>query len=190
MSDPALLQLSCPSGKRFYACDYGTRFLGCCTEEGVDICVNGCRIDFVEAANFNQQYYGNLTRNDCNTTVAAGDWYTCKDTSPPFLGCCASNACMSQGGCPQDQLVPAQISENVTEIAPFSSVLVRQPTAVKSLTGAIVGGVVGTVVGAILIVLVVWYRIRKLRKSGTQQLNTKNDGNGIEFSDCTRDSSF
>lgn len=190
MSDPALLQLSCPSGKRFYACDYGTRFLGCCTEEGVDICVNGCRIDFVEAATFNQQYYGNLTRNDCNTTVVAAEWYTCKDTSPPFIGCCSTDACMPSEGCPQDQLVPAQLSENVTEIAPFSSVLVRQPTAVKSLTGAIVGGVVGTVVGAILIVLVVWCRIRKLRKIGTQQLNTKDDGKGITIFDGSRIVSF
>lgn len=88
---------------------------------------------------------------------------------------------MDADGCPSDQLVPAQLSENETEIAPFSHILIRQPTAAKSRTGAIVGGVVGGLVFAILIGFVVWYRIRKLRKHDIQQSKPKEDNKGIEL---------
>jgi len=179
MSDQSLSQLSCPSGKPFYACDYGTRFLGCCTLEGVDVCAKGCEPDNLQAANFNQQYYSNITRNDCNITIRAGEWYSCEQTSPPFLGCCASNACMYAGGCPYAQLVPAQLSENETEIAPFSPILIHQPTSAKPRTGAIVGGVVGSVVFTILVGSIVWYRIRKVRKTIIQQSKVEDDNEGI-----------
>lgn len=181
MSDQTVFGLSCSNGEPFYACDYGTRFLGCCTRGGVDVCANGCELDSLQAASFDQQYYSNITQNDCNTTIRAGEWYTCEDTAPPFLGCCASNACMYTGGCPDDQLVPAQLSGNETEIAPFLPILMRQNTATKSRTGAIIGGVVGGVVFAILIGFVVCYRIRKLRKHVIQQSNPKHDNKGIEF---------
>ena len=140
-----------------------------------------CELDSLQAANFDQQYYSNITQNDCNTTIRAGEWYTCEDTAPPFLGCCASNACMYTGGCPDDQLVPAQLSENETEIAPFLPILMHQTTATKSRTGPIIGGVVGGVVFAVLIGFVVWYRIRKLRKHIVQQSKPKDGNKGIEI---------
>lgn len=86
---------------------------------------------------------------------------------------------MYTDGCPYDQLVPAQLSVNETEIAPFLHILIRQPTAAKTRTGAIIGGVVGGVVFAILLGIIIWYRIRKLRKHDTRQSNLKDDNEGI-----------
>lgn len=187
MGDQPIFKPSCPNDVQFLACDYGTRFLGCCagrTEE--EVCANGCMPEDLESANFDQQYYSYMTPNECNSTLRAGEWYTCEQTSPPFLGCCATNACSNANGCPLTQLVPAQLSSNDTRAAPFSSifsqqmVITNQTTSTKTRTSAIVGGAVGSAMFiAILVGSSLWYRIRNHRKSNIQEFRLENVTKGI-----------
>lgn len=100
----------CPSNSTFTACDYGTRFLGCClsTLSANEVCSRGCPPTSIQPASFEQQYYTLVKEGQCAN--AQGKWYSCADTKPPFFGCCNVDAC--QNGCPEGGLVAAMLSEN------------------------------------------------------------------------------
>lgn len=178
MNDQTPFGLACPNGEPFYACDNGTRFLGCCAPQEADVCINGCRPDGLRAATFDQQYYSNITQNDCDTTMGPSEWYTCSSTTPPFLGCCSSNACANPNGCSKDRLVPAKLSINKSEKAPFLPIVAHDPTSVKSHSRTIVGGAIGGVTAALLVICFVWVRVRKCRKSNAQHLAAMNNNQG------------
>ena len=109
--------VSCPLNATFYACDFGERFFGCC-ENGspADTCTNGCSQDDLLPASFLKEYYDDITRAACTS----GDWWSCTDTAPPFLGCCLSNPCLS--GCPPGDLSAAIFSQNQTNNPLYSAI--------------------------------------------------------------------
>lgn len=111
-------KFSCPSNGTFYACDYGERFLGCCSNENADdTCTNGCPQSGLRAASFPKEDYDNTPVNSCTS----GQWWTCADTSPPFLGCCKSNPCLA-AGCPMGDLTAAVLSTLDADKAPYSPI--------------------------------------------------------------------
>lgn len=69
----------------------------------------------------------------CSTST--GLWYTCGDLSVPFLGCCLSDACKIDG-CPANDLMPAQLSNNVQDAAIFTSIAIAS-TGSPSMTSMI-----------------------------------------------------
>ena len=161
MGDQPIFRPSCPAELPFYACDYGTRFLGCCADgAGDEVCATGC--DNVRAATFDGNYYSSVTQNDCNDTGGHILWYTCEGTSPPFMGCCANNPCAN--GCRQEDLFAAQLSIDQKEKAAFSSILLEEPSGSQHQTGKIAGGVIGGLLFVgITISSLLLYRRRKLR---------------------------
>lgn len=178
MSDQPHFNPHCNSNtsSAFYACDYGTRFLGCCGDgTGNEICASGC-VD-VQSATFDKHYYSSIPKNDCNSTE--GQWYTCADTSPPFMGCCRSNPCAGNG-CPQNDLVAARLSMDQKQKEAFSAFFITEPLVPQSHTGAIVGGAVG---GLAIIVIVtcslLWYRRRRSRNRGVHSSNDQKNSEGI-----------
>ena len=175
MSDQPIFQPQCPNGDPFYACDYGTRFLGCCANTTQDeACVRGCTS--VEAASFDADFYSYVTQNDCDNILAK--WYTCAHTSPPFLGCCGVNPC-SGNGCPQDALVPAQLSTIDAQKAAFSTILIEKPSESQKQTGAIAGGAVGgLVIVVILICSILLYRRKRLQQQKAKSSSKKNGFGG------------
>ncbi|KAI0479341.1 hypothetical protein GGR56DRAFT_673267 [Xylariaceae sp. FL0804] len=116
MSLNPALGLACPSGGDAYVCanlSSSSQFVGCCT---ADPCSTGgmCAADALRPATYDPQANPNLPAQDCMASTGDGGgggaadagvvpwWYTCADTSPPFLGCCTVDACESDqaGGCP------------------------------------------------------------------------------------------
>ncbi|MCJ1387039.1 hypothetical protein MMC17_010168 [Xylographa soralifera] len=92
---------SCPNGGSFFACDYGSMFVGCCT--GDNPCGDaGCSAGDLQPASFVASAYGTFADQLCN---AGSQWYTCAGTDPSFMGCCQSDAC-SNNGCPAQDLTP------------------------------------------------------------------------------------
>ncbi len=130
MSSTSSIAASCPLNVTFYACDFGERFLGCCKNGSpANICTNGCPQEDLLPATFEEEYYDYVTRAACTT----GDWWSCANISPPFLGCCLSNPCL--GGCPPSNLTAAIFSQNQTD-NPLYSAISDAPAAASSTTSS------------------------------------------------------
>lgn len=174
-------QPSCPLGGQWYICDVGSKFTGCCNN---DPCSSGCKQGNLKPASFNMASYGSFPDLECNT----GSFYTCRDTSPPFMGCCKSNPCKQ--GCPTQDLAAAYLGNNEATACQFyalgcpsasstsaassvssthssiPSVAMHQAAASpKSSTGAIVGGAIGGVAGLVVAVILLFYCYRHAAKS-------------------------
>ncbi|KAM0261489.1 hypothetical protein ACHAQJ_002170 [Trichoderma viride] len=111
------LGLECPESSLFYICeDQPTRFVGCCTidpcSENDGICPDGD----VQPASFSPDAYDQILAQECLDPGFL--WYTCRDSSPPFLGCCSQMACEANG-CPVDKVGGASLSSNPKQAAPF-----------------------------------------------------------------------
>lgn len=130
MNAKSRIAASCPFNVTFYACDFGEKFLGCC-ENGspASTCTNGCPQEDLLPASFEKVYYDYVTRAACTR----GDWWSCADISPPFLGCCLSNPCL--GGCPPSDLTAAIFSLNQTD-NPLYSAIPHAPAAASSTTSS------------------------------------------------------
>ena len=110
---PRFFKPSCPSGGNFYACETGTRFVGCCRRQPCDSV--GCTAGTLEPASFGGKFHGLFPDQQCSS----GLWYTCNGTAPPFMGCCESNPCAK--GCPAADLAPGFLDSNPLVAAPFLS---------------------------------------------------------------------
>ncbi|KAL7910400.1 hypothetical protein GGI35DRAFT_364518 [Trichoderma velutinum] len=124
------LDLSCPRGGRFYACeDQPTRFVGCCTIDPCGTTSGLCPDDDIQPMSFNPDAYDEIRGQNCLDT--GFQWYVCRDNSPPFLGCCSQDPCGSTG-CPNDSLGAASLSTNKDQAAPFLSAASSSTTSSSS----------------------------------------------------------
>lgn len=183
---------SCPQKGAFYVCaESAVRFVGCCAS---DPCGNGgvCADDDLATATFSADSYADIPPQNCSASVGA-DWYTCKSTSPPFLGCCVSNPCTAaaSGGCPRADLRAAQLADDEFLAAPFldyassssstpsspspttSTVSAPQPSgqATTSSSSLSVGVAAGIAVGGCALLAVIgvltWWLLRQRRRART-----------------------
>lgn len=91
---------SCPAGGKWYACNGGSNFVGCC---GTDPCSTNCAQGSLYPASFNPTYHGKFSDASC---PSGSNFWTCTGTSPVFMGCCKTDPCKA-GQCAGDGLVPA-----------------------------------------------------------------------------------
>jgi hypothetical protein len=151
----------CPAGGDWYVCTTGTQFLGCCADNP---CQDGCSAGDLRPASYNTTYTGKFSDQQCD----AGLFYTCADTTPPFLGCCESNPCVI-GNCPQSDLAGAFLSSNPAEAGDFTASLsttsATSTARASTITSSIIptsapghphlsiGVIVGIVVGSVVVFL-------------------------------------
>ena len=95
---------SCPSGGQWYACESGSKFVGCC---GNQPCEDGCKAGNLQPASFDKSFFGKFPDMGCD----AGKFWTCNATTPPFLGCCKIDPCKANG-CPSESLAGAHLLDN------------------------------------------------------------------------------
>lgn len=171
---------SCPSGGTWYACDSGSRFVGCCNSVTSPCADTGCPHGNLNAASFDTNYFGKFPDQQC---PHGSSWYSCALTDPPFLGCCKTNPCST--GCPQGDLAAGWLSTNPQIAAAYepnggnatATSSISSPTSIASPTnsvdasshsshiGTIVAGAVsGTAVLAFLVGAAIYYHRR--RRSG------------------------
>ncbi|KAK3994204.1 hypothetical protein QBC44DRAFT_357390 [Cladorrhinum sp. PSN332] len=116
MAGVSSIGASCPKGGSFYTCqNSSTEFVGCCTSDPCTSEAGGkCPQNNLRAATFSSDSYAEIPPQLCDSQ-ATGEpqalWYTCKFTTPPFMGCCKSNPCAS-GSCPTKDLAAARLSED------------------------------------------------------------------------------
>jgi hypothetical protein len=115
------LGLSCPQGSHFWICaNRETRFIGCCRSNPCETDSGVCADEDLEPSAFDADAVGQIPDQACVSNSSQVKWYACNDTSPPFLGCCASDAC-SAGTCDRKSLRPARLSDDSDDIALFLS---------------------------------------------------------------------
>ncbi|KAI1335410.1 hypothetical protein F5Y15DRAFT_248914 [Xylariaceae sp. FL0016] len=113
--DPiAAFGLSCPSSSSngtFYICtDTTTRFLGCCGTDPCTADADGvCPDDQLSASSFDSASIAEIEVQSCVSPYGSGNWYTCSNASPPFIGCCRTNPC--NDGCGEADLIEARLSD-------------------------------------------------------------------------------
>lgn len=152
--------ISCPNGGNFYVCQGNvTQFLGCCD---VNPCSNGkgsCPDTSLHNISYSAAIYDLVPPQAC---VDDGLWYTCKETSPPFMGCCLTNPCQT-GGCYGNNVTAARLSDNTTYASAFETATASDPASSDSnshssslSTGAIVGIAIGGAVAALIVGVVLF----------------------------------
>ncbi|KAH0491892.1 hypothetical protein TgHK011_003294 [Trichoderma gracile] len=153
MGNPIVdLGLSCPKGGRFYICeDQPTGFVGCCT---IDPCATAdglCPDHHLQPSSFDPDAYGEILAQDCLDPGFL--WYTCRDSSPPFLGCCSQMAC-EPSGCPASKVGAASLAGNKQRAAPFlsrgSSSSSREPSSSLTKTTSSASSVPSTTLSTVL----------------------------------------
>ncbi|KAH6605398.1 hypothetical protein Trco_007105 [Trichoderma cornu-damae] len=104
MGNPIVdLGLSCPKAGRFYICDdQPTRFVGCCTINPCTTHDGLCPDEDIQPASFSPDAYDQILAQECLDPGFL--WYTCRDSSPPFLGCCSQMGCEASG-CPFNNII-------------------------------------------------------------------------------------
>lgn len=129
------LGVYCPSGGDFYICQHGVmqQFLGCCTSNPCLRSAGSCPLADLRPLSFNATAYDQIKPQTCFDGISA-DWYACSQTSPPFLGCCSSNACGEATGCPQQDLNPASLL-NTEDSGLFAATETSTPAAASSTLG-------------------------------------------------------
>ena len=165
-SGSASCHFTCPNGGTWYACPNEPYFLGCCSS---DPCTNSNITEpcpDVYAASFDPSIYDSIRPNTC-INVTSSNWYTCSDTSPPFIGCCTSNPCSD--GCPAGNLRASAWShsrgdqlELFEDAAPSGGGGGGGGGGLSG--GAIAGIVVGCVAAVAILVFAVWFFLWRRKK--------------------------
>lgn len=108
------LNMSCPSGGTFSVCEKKSHFIGCC--ESTNPCDPGCSAGQLQNTSFNASLIGSIPDQQCNRGAS---FYMCATTNPPFWGCCKSNPCQTDNGCPASDLAPALLSAEASQYAVY-----------------------------------------------------------------------
>ncbi|KAF2692065.1 hypothetical protein K458DRAFT_325913 [Lentithecium fluviatile CBS 122367] len=93
---------TCSAGGTWYACDSGSKFVGCCAS---DPCSIGCSDGNISPGSFDPDQYGKFPDASCGS---GSRFYTCT-SGATFWGCCKSNPCSNGSECPVGDLTPAFI---------------------------------------------------------------------------------
>lgn len=190
LSARQVFQPSCPQGGDWAACNFGSRFVGCCLEASA-ACVDGCSQENLKPASFLKERYLDIPGSTC---PKGSEWYTCASTTPTFLGCCTSNPC-TQNGCPSKDLRAANLSMSEAEAGLYSAIpdpaatqtpstslspsstssttLLAGSSAISELSpsstshtsiGAVAGGIVGGIAVIALLAALALFLIRRRRR--------------------------
>lgn len=178
---------SCPSGGTWWACGYGTYFVGCCAR---DPCEITCAQGNLYPGAFDPKAYGTFPDATCGT---GSKFYTCA-AGKTFWGCCKTNPC-AQNGCPDGDLEPAILNRDdllsayhatggsTTIGSPSTSTASASPkksddgTPVAAIAGGAAGGVFAA--AAAVGIVVWWLCLRRKRKAKKEHDYEETGPNGI-----------
>ncbi|KAH7159747.1 hypothetical protein B0J13DRAFT_112486 [Dactylonectria estremocensis] len=126
--------LSCPEGGAFWICaDKPTQFIGCCKSNPCETDYGMCSDEDLSPASVDVDVFGDVPQQACISDNSQVKWYTCPRTTPPFIGCCAVDAC-SQGGCPGGSLRAARLSDVGDNANKFLECVTVPVTGVRTMS--------------------------------------------------------
>ncbi|KAF1911535.1 hypothetical protein BDU57DRAFT_560286 [Ampelomyces quisqualis] len=154
----------CPAGGTWYACQTGTNYVGCCTE---DPCQNGCFGDKLRPTGVSTKIYNKYPGGTCAGNT---DFWTCL-SEPTFWGCCNANPCENNSTCPVGKLEPTFMTRpdqfeyfgalnillSSSVPASASPTTSTNPTSLSSKpSSSVSGGVIaGAVVGGVALISII-----------------------------------
>ncbi|KAH9868268.1 hypothetical protein J1614_007340 [Plenodomus biglobosus] len=185
----------CPVGGTWWACGYGTKFVGCCTK---DPCTINCAQGNLYPGAFDPAAYGTFPDLTCG---AGSQFYTCTALDT-FWGCCKTNPC-SQGGCPnghlepafinrEDQLIAYHATDASTTLSTATQTATSRPSTIPANTAGTpnskddkhVAAIAGGTAGGVFVLtatagLLIYYTcfIRKSRKAHAERLAAQDQTN-------------
>ncbi|OJJ61032.1 hypothetical protein ASPSYDRAFT_87592 [Aspergillus sydowii CBS 593.65] len=164
---------TCPFGGSWHVCRDPPYFVGCCSS---DPCTNttasACPLENLYAAVFEPVLFDKLGPSNC-VDHSAENWFTCNYTFQPFIGCCETNPCVENTGCPFGNVLPAAWSPTRTSMYDMfmdASENITKPkteteTSVSGLSaGAIAGITIGGFAGLAILLLGVFLALRSRRR--------------------------
>lgn len=162
------LGITCPDKGSFYVCDdKPTKFIGCCTVDPCKTTTGDCPDGNLTAASFHPNSYQRIEGQDCVSGDPKVQWFSCAETSPPFLGCCSGNPC-TDGGCKGSNLSAAVLNPDDSKAAAFLPDDYNQSKGLSA--GAKAGIAVGCVVAGLAIIgLAAWWFWRRRKQKKQQQ---------------------
>ncbi|KAJ8115772.1 hypothetical protein OPT61_g2665 [Boeremia exigua] len=188
----------CPIGGRWYTCESGTKFVGCCL---ADPCQNGCHGDILRPAGRSVALDNQSPGGSCGGQTP---FWTCGQ-APTFWGCCNEDPCKNNSTCPLGKLEPTywdrpdqyeyfkdlNILLSSTEPRPTSIPLPNAsstPSGSSVSSGALIGGIVGGIAGLFAIigltVCFLMHRRRRARKQKSSDASTSVEANYPEAGDA------
>jgi hypothetical protein len=168
-----------------YACETGSKFIGCCIS---DPCPTGCAGDRLRPAGFATKLHSKSPGGSCGGKT---DFWTCTAIPPTFWGCCNANPCVNNSTYPAGKLEPA-VMDRAAQYEYFGALNVLLSSTLPSATstpsvsvaasqlpassnfgsskvsGAVIGGATGGVVAFLVIIGVVILLL--LRRSRRKQM--------------------
>ncbi|KAK5991407.1 hypothetical protein PT974_09688 [Cladobotryum mycophilum] len=188
------LGITCSASSKFYVCDdKPSRFIGCCTSDPCATANGVCPDTDLESTSFDSDKWADIPPQAC---AASSDpqtlWYTCRDADPTYMGCCAVNACTTEG-CPAEKVRAARLSDRADDAAIFlpdaiaaitatstTSVTASTATATQTLgvngnppdegmsKGATIGiSVTAAIIGLAIIGALFYWVFKRLRLAGS-----------------------
>ncbi|KAF3050988.1 hypothetical protein E8E11_011013 [Didymella keratinophila] len=161
----------CPAGGKWYMCETGTKFVGCCM---ADPCTNGCHGDSLRPAGRSTALDSQSPGGSCGGQTP---FWTCEQ-APTFWGCCNEDPCMNNSTCPEGKLEPTywdrpdqyeyfkDLNILLSSTAPRSTSSALPSSGSggggSSNRSAVIGGAVGGTLGCLsivgLVVFLLWRR--------------------------------
>jgi hypothetical protein len=164
----------CPAGGNWYACETGTKFVGCCLSNP---CINHCVGDQLRPAGFSSRVYNQSPGGTCGGVTP---FWTCTAGST-FWGCCNKDPCANHAVCPVGQLEPTvmgrpdqleyfgalnSLMTNATSSAsPSATPRTTDASSSGGVSGAVIGGAVGGAVALLAIIgVLIFFLCRRRRR--------------------------
>ena len=162
------LGTTCKDNASFYVCyEKESKFLGCCT---IDPCKTDdglCPDDDLAYSSYDPGSHNQISQQSCQSDRPDVQWWTCTGPDPPFMGCCSTNPCVEDDGCPNDQLFPARLSDDPEYAKSFlSEEEQKEMNSSGGLSKGAVGGIAaGATIGGLLIIgAIVWFLLRRRKQ--------------------------
>lgn len=162
------LGTTCKNDASFYVCyEHDTKFLGCCT---IDPCKTDdglCPDDDLEYSSYDTHSHNSIGKQECQSDRPDVQWWTCGALETPFMGCCSTNPCAEDDGCPEDEIFPARLSDDPELAKAFlSEDEQKELNGDDGLSKGAIGGIAaGATIGGLLIIgAIVWFFLRRRKQ--------------------------
>lgn len=90
--------------------------MGCCTTEP---CASGqgCPDADLRPASYNASSHNEIGGHSCVSDSEDVHFWTCGALDVPFMGCCSSNPCVEEDGCPKDNLAATTLGDQASLVS-------------------------------------------------------------------------
>lgn len=166
------LGTTCKGNGSFYVCaDNPSKFLGCCTVDPCKTDSGICPDEELDYTSYDRYSHNQIPQQGCQSRRPDVQWWTCASLDVPFMGCCSTNPCSEDDGCPRDDIFAARLSDVPKDAAVFLENDEPDSKDDASLSTSAVAGISAgaSVVGILLVAAMVICFLSRRRRRGSRE---------------------